>query len=121
MAKFCARFSLTVPSLAAKNAKTVEMNRPAPGSSFKTPSAKTASRRRDRPRQALAKPRAAHGDDPRRSSADRGRLAVVTSRNEVRKDPAASLSLRLASGGPCRWNERQSYIAGASAAGAFVR
>ena len=92
--EYLARFSLTMPSLAAKNARTVELNRPAPGrpgllrggsARFKTPSARTASRRRDRPRQALAKPRAAHGDDPRRSSADRGRLAVVTSRTKYER------------------------------------
>ena len=29
--EYCARFSLTMPSLAAKNARTVELNRPAPG------------------------------------------------------------------------------------------
>ena len=63
---------LTIPSEAAKNARRPPKELACAGKtwfaarrlgSFKTPSAKTASRRRDRPRQALATPRAAHGDD----------------------------------------------------------
>ena len=87
-----------MPSLAAKNARTVEMNRPAPGSS-KRLGAKTASRRRDRPRQ-------------KRSSAK----TASRRRDRPRKDPAALVETRVRAA-----NERQSYIAGASTVGAFVR